>query len=341
MILPNYRNSVYNVTHTVLKSFGISGPSLQEVGALDNDRIVLILIDALGMNLHHRCFSEFEAFTTLTSVFPSTTAAAITTVFTGLSPKEHGILEWYMYWEKYGDIIKTIPFSPKKSNETDELERMGYSPEELFALPTIFGILNEKNITTMAHIREDYLNSMYSRFMLRETEKIGFRTLDKIPRLIRKDTEDFIYVYIDDIDIAQHRYGPSSAKVCKVAKKIKRILGEMKKASTSLIITADHGQTEIKKMKKLKVENCKIGGSPRDMFLYCEHIPDENFIDRRRILELLGPGEENVNLSHRVPERIILPEENTGIWHEDFDVRGLHGGMTEDEMLVPLIIFER
>jgi hypothetical protein len=60
---------------------------------------------------------------TLTSVYPSTTAAATTSLYTGLSPAEHGWLGWSCYFKEYARQVDLF------------LDRDSYTQEKLPASP--------------------------------------------------------------------------------------------------------------------------------------------------------------------------------------------------------------
>ncbi len=341
-MLPDYRRSVYNVPHTVIKSFGIQDSrAVSGIGALGGDRVLLFLVDALGMNvlpgeeLKNRYVEE------ITSVFPSTTSAAITSVFTGLTPGEHGILEWYMYYEGCGEVIKTILFAPRDSDDRDSLAKR-CDPSGLFSLPTVFQELRRHGIRSSAYIPEDYVNSLYSRYMLKGAEVHGYRRLEDIPRLVSRDGADYIYVYTDALDTVQHVHGPGSERTAETVNIILRLARDIRGAfgRGTMLVTADHGQTEMRRIRVRDFGDCPVGGSPRDVFLYCRWDEDGG-IARSEIIPLLGPGNMDPRLMQRIPERILLPPDNEGLWHSRIEIRGMHGGLSEDEMRVPLIIMER
>ncbi len=344
-VLPDYRKSVYNVPHTILNHFGIrTGRALG--GFAGGDRAILILIDAMGTYLLSHLNTSNFSVDELTSTFPSTTAAAVTSIFTSLSPREHGILEWYMLYECTGSVIKTIPFTPMDSDLQDSLVDE-CDPSSLFGLPTIFDTLSRRGVRSSAYLKKEYTNSIYSRFMTRGARSIGFGEESEIPKLIRKDDSDFIYIYIDTVDSTQHRYGPGSEEVARELKRIWKIIEKVVeiKGDYDVFVTADHGQIEIKHRKILELpENCQVGGSPRDPFIYCDYLPDGySALNSEEFVELLGPQDapEHRNLRMRLPRYVLQPEDNTGAWLSEFSVSGLHGGMSRDEMLVPLLHHSR
>ena len=118
-----------------------------------------------------------------------------------------------MYYEDYGGIIKTIPFSPMDSEKKDALVDMGYDPKNLFGMETMFTKLKAKGVESGAYIKREYIDSAYSKYMLRDSNLRGYSSLQELEKLIEEDEHPFIYVYIDDLDIAQHAHGPESNEV--------------------------------------------------------------------------------------------------------------------------------
>ena len=343
-VFPDYHRSVYNIPSTIMGMLTTPNPlMLKDFKDLHVDRLIFILIDALGYELFEKYLEkDIDArCTKITSLFPSTTAAVLTTLYTGLSPKEHGILEWYMYYEEYGGIIKTLPFSPMDIEENDALIGLGVSPEPLFMLPTIFEKLKNQGVESSSYIREEYAHSSYSEHMFKGSHIVPYSSLSEAFNRIMKDTSNFIQIYIDYVDTAEHLYGPYSKEV---EKEIERIFREIEKikGSATVIVAADHGQMEIKEKRILKGHRALVGGSPRDMFIYGDTNMGCDFevLRKDEFMKLLGPGNEHPRLEKRVPEMVILPEEFTGVWFRDFYAKGLHGGMSPQEMYVPFIVFE-
>src|SRR5688572_31854255 len=84
----------------------------KELGEARN--VVLVIIDGLGDNYLMRAGAGGELArrrrAAITSVFPSTTASAITTSYTGRTPLEHGLTGWFTYFGEAGYVAATLPF---------------------------------------------------------------------------------------------------------------------------------------------------------------------------------------------------------------------------------------
>ena len=93
-------------------------------------RVALIVVDGLGQDLydildHKKALGAWHVGT-LTSVYPSTTASAISTFLTGSAPKQHGITGWYMYLPEISDVATILPFISRAKKE--DLTQYGLDP---------------------------------------------------------------------------------------------------------------------------------------------------------------------------------------------------------------------
>jgi len=345
-VLPDFRNGVYNVPHTILNILGIkNNKTLEKFKDLQEDRVFFILVDALGYNLFEKyiknsCNCEYLK---LTSIFPSTTSAALTTLYTGLSPKEHGILEWYMYYEEFGGIIKTLPFSRRYSRENDELVKLEFSPEHLFKFPTIFEKLEEEGIKSEFLVREEYASTSYTNYMGKGAKIVPYGSLEDSFNLLKKSRSDLNFLYIDYLDITQHHYGPSSKETKEMLLRIWKNIEILRDTARNakIIVTADHGQIDVSKNLTIDILKNLVGGSPRDVFIYSNNLPDVNYTEilkKEDVLNLLGPGNEHPRLRERVPNYIILPKNSYLIWFENTNLKGMHGGLNPEEMFIPFIL---
>ena len=83
------------------------------------DAVVLFLIDAFGWRFLERFqdaaflqrMAKYGRIEKLTSQFPSTTAAHVTTIHTGLPVGQSGIYEWYYYEPLVDQIIAPLLYA--------------------------------------------------------------------------------------------------------------------------------------------------------------------------------------------------------------------------------------
>src|SRR6476660_6625902 len=124
--------------------------------------LVLLLIDGLGDNYlaRHGRGSELARRRrgALTSVFPSTTASAITTSYTGRTPLEHGLTGWFTYFGAAGCVSAALPF--RSRGDMALLSTRGVTAETIFDAPPLFLELTVRSIVVTYR---DIVDSAYNR----------------------------------------------------------------------------------------------------------------------------------------------------------------------------------
>src|SRR5204863_3059186 len=110
--------------------------------------LVLLIIDGLGDNYlaRRRAGSELARCrrAALTSVFPSTTASAITTSYTGRTPLEHGLTGWFVYFGAAGCVAAALPY--RSRGDMASLSARGVDAERIYDSPALFASLGVKSI---------------------------------------------------------------------------------------------------------------------------------------------------------------------------------------------------
>src|SRR5579884_708178 len=141
------------------------------------DKVVFFFIDSFGWKFFER-FANKSAFlkmvmnegvvSKLTSQFPSTTAAHVTCIHTGLDVGQSGIYEWQYYEPLVDDIISPLLFSFARDKLTREtLKQSGIPPTLFFPQPTLFHILQEHGAASHVFQYHTYTSSTYSSIVFR------------------------------------------------------------------------------------------------------------------------------------------------------------------------------
>src|SRR6185295_5204808 len=112
----------------------------------------------------------------LTSVFPSTTASAITTSYTGLTPLEHGLTGWYTYFGEAGCVAAPLPF--RSRGDLASIKDRGVSAAQLFSAAPLFGSLPVRSIVVTSR---DIVDSDYN---IRHCEGAERRAYDRVDGLV-------------------------------------------------------------------------------------------------------------------------------------------------------------
>ncbi len=399
LIFPNYDGkSLLNVPSTIFKHFNI--PPLKKTlpkeftkNLAGTEKIILFVFDGLGHNLYqkegmrHHFFSNLTQkgfYSPITTIFPATTAAALTTLNSGLSPFEHGLPEWNVYFRELDCVIQTLPFLPIVP---EDLIRLNNPPEGLlFNSKTIYQHFSEKKIPSYIFLHYTYSNSLYNQTAsLGSTKVYSYKGIADYMVMLRRLIEEipgpaYFYAYWAGVDSYEHMYGPSSDEVKAEMRLVSHLIQEefVNKVSKSkaekvgIILTADHGQIDTNPKTTIYLddfeeltESFKIShngrailpsGSARDIFL---HIKEEkinfvlSFLNKNlkekvqafRMQEFLdkgafGGGKMHPEFLNRIGNVLILPKENQTAWYRflpehRLEFCGLHGGMSEDEMLIP------
>src|SRR5438093_1213573 len=153
-MLPNYSGgSLVNLVASIVQARG-GEPRHPVLAALpaaelsEAENIVLVIIDGLGDHYLARRGAGGELArrrrASITSVFPSTTASAITTSYTGRTPLEHGLTGWFTYFGAAGCVASPLQF--RSRGENLPLQQRGFSPGSAFPAPSVFESLPVRSI---------------------------------------------------------------------------------------------------------------------------------------------------------------------------------------------------
>lgn len=231
----------------------------------DVDHVALVLVDGYGFEQWRRDRDELAflrrlesrgTVTPLTSVFPSETAAAITTVHTGRQPVEHGLLGWFQYHAALGDIVQTLPFATSDGTPLSEA-LPDADPSWLFdgGPPTVYERARAAGVQTECVLPAGIPEGAHSTLALRGVSATGYEGLDALvsgmrDRLESADGPTYCYGYAPHVDAEGHRTGTESdayrETVATVLSHVRRgLVDELSPdvaERTLLVVTADHGQ---------------------------------------------------------------------------------------------------
>src|SRR5919109_3168605 len=181
-------------------------------------KVVDILIDGFGWQQWLQYAGRYDFFNRvtargvvapITTVFPSTTAAALTTIHSGLTPQEHGLPEWWVYFDELDTIAASLPFTPLGGRGRDKLLEAGVKPSILFQGKTIYQALASAQVPSFTMIRDAYASSAYSSVVHKGSVTVPFiNSSDLLVNLRRKLAEvsgpAYFFVYWDAIDDIAH-----------------------------------------------------------------------------------------------------------------------------------------
>lgn len=308
----------------------------------------------------------------LTSVFPSETAAAIPTFQQGVPPAQHGLLGWFQYIAEYDAILQTLPFTTlddEPAGEVFEDADPGVLTDGAVIYPAAADAGVDAHLYQPAKFEADtpgatdhpYWNVADAVAEVRADVEAAAADDDAGPA--------YRYVYIPNVDAIAHRVGTDHpryrAQVDMVTECVRRELVERldpdAATETLLVVTADHGHVDTDPATNVDLgdtaawehvgEADRVVGSPRNVQFHLEgevapvrEALDDEFGDdvrtftREEYLDrgLFGPGTCET-FERRSPD-LVAVHRRKGMWWEgdEIDLVGMHGGLTREEMLVPL-----
>jgi predicted AlkP superfamily pyrophosphatase or phosphodiesterase len=243
-VLPDY--AARCVTNVVPALFGPAGtgtlPAWMPEPLRGADQVVLLVLDGLGwdqLTERRRLAPALSAMQggAITTVAPSTTATALTSIATGLTPGEHGVIGYRV--DVHGEVLNILRWATPTGDA-----RRRIPPDQFQPVPPFLGA--EAPVVT----RAEFAGSGFSGAHLAGARHVGYRTTStmrvEVRRLLRAG-ERFIYAYYDGVDKVAHEYGCGEhydAELIAVDRIVADILGDLP-AGAALAITADHGQVDV------------------------------------------------------------------------------------------------
>ena len=173
----------------------------------------------------------------ITTVAPSTTSTALTSIASGMAPGEHGVIGYRMSID--GNVLNVLRWSTPDGDARRSL------PADGFQLYEPFGGERPPVVT-----RAEFASSGFTDAHLGGARFVGYRTLGtlvtEVDRLVRSG-EPFVYAYYEGIDKVAHEYG-LGAHYDTELKWVDHLVSELLSTlpeGTCVAVTADHGQVEV------------------------------------------------------------------------------------------------
>lgn len=311
LLFPAYgRGSIAELPATIGAALGVTdgwaGPTLAAAAPVledgPYDRVVMFLIDGLGWDRWQATAGPVAALrdrveplrgvsACLTSVAPSTTAAATTTLLgDGTAPAGHGMLGYTARLPRLGQVANLLFWRPEYAPRSGEsLEAWGIRPEGFLRRPSLFEVLGREGVASHVVMPRAIARSPLSRAQMSGASVAGSFHLDDAlhqldARLASAEGRAFGYLYLDEIDGLGHRDGPGGAAGGAVLGAIAARLGtwlddraDRDTGTTLAIVTADHGHigtdaaayaTWSEDPRLADLVTSPPGGEPRHLYLY-------------------------------------------------------------------------
>lgn len=379
LTMPYYDGySILNIPPSLTRLFSIPNfgteplaeTVLESINKGNFRNIVLILMDALA---YHRLvrwvengtaplwgkLAEQGVFVPITSITPSTTSAALTTLWTGCSPAAHGITGYVMWLKEYGVVANAILHSPISfANDVGSLSKAGFDPRYFLSCPSLGMHLAEHGIQAHGYLRNTIIRSGLSTMLFRGAELHAFHTDAEmwvdLRELLTHNTDErvFAWMYWGEVDHYGHVYGPDDertvAEFVGFTETMQRLflsqLSAETRKDTLLILTADHGQIYTPKNENYELRHHPVldrmlhiqpTGENRLAYLYIkpgsvDAVRDyvaQTWQNKFTVQEssnaiasgLFGPGRVAPRLADRVGDYILIAREDAYLWGDNKD----------------------
>lgn len=358
-LLPSYDGACITNLVPALLHPDDATPSWLPAAASGAERIVLLVIDGLGWNQLETRRALAPTLSRLdggpiTTVAPSTTATALTSISTGLPPGEHGVVGYRIAVN--GEVLNVLRWMTAAGDARQTIPPTKLQPNHAFGgqrPPVVTRAEFERSGFTLAH--------------LDETRFTGYRTLGTLnAEVVRlaKAREPFVYAYYEGLDKVSHEYGLGAqydAELQWIDHLVASLLDQLP-SGTVLVVTADHGQVVVPQEHVLElpgeVQSHVSGqsGEGRFRWLHARGGRTGALLDAAR--DSLGEVAWVRSRSEAIAEGwygpivtdaaagrlgdVLLAAKSTYAFNDPNDTGpyvlvGRHGSVTEDEMLVPLL----
>lgn len=379
IVLPNYDHSILNTITSILKYYNVE-TNHKSLEKLDKElqkkykNVVFMILDGMGEHIltpiSPKGYFKQNELECVTSVYPSTTTAALTTYYSGKAPYETGWIAWSQYFKEYGRAIDMLKHRESYKGEDIKGAKIDVFKEIVNYIP-IFEQIEKASPNVKAYELEPTYTDKRAKRSIR-ADNID-EIIENIEMLCENPGEKFILAYCDNPDGLLHKFGTDSIEVSDYIKETEQKIEKMCKEldeDTIVIISADHGHKNIEKAYTMldypEIQECLILPPSlesrtvafwvkEDMRRQFEEkfnsVFGEEFLlmTKEEFLQknLLGFGKKHPKIDDFIGNYIALSISSSIIRIETFWADGkpvkksTHCGLTKEEMEVPVIVIKK
>ncbi len=281
--LPDYQGaSIVNLMSSIGEHLGISNPYapssiLPQNSLSPGENIVLLVIDGMGyeyLNSHGKGSTFLKHLQgRMTSVFPTTTAAAMTSFYSGVAPLNHGIPAWHTYLREFGAVSTILPMTVRGNRSS--LLHSDLQAKDIFQFESFTRNLKGSSYSVFP---KPIYRSPFSSYAVEGTKELSYspknpakffrrirkllRTLPSAPSVpsassvsttsstssrASPTSPNYIMGYWSGFDSVAHTHGIESEDTFQHFQQIDHAFGEFvdhvrdRYPNLKIIVTADHG----------------------------------------------------------------------------------------------------
>jgi hypothetical protein len=364
--LPSARARRFGLADVLPNCLSALGGRRGPLGLQPVTHAVVLLADGLGVSAlsarsgHARTLaSRLEADGPISSVFPTTTAAALATLTTGAPPGQHGLVGYRVLDAANDRVVNQLT---------------GWDDDAMTAdwqrLPTLFQAADATGVTSIAIGPARYAESGFTRAVLRGAEyRAGASIAERLARAHEAlaGPPALIYVYVPELDIASHAHGIESPYWLAALEELDAAVGRFVPglgATHGLLVTADHGVIDVPHEAQIVVAPellqgvRHVAGEPRCLQLHLEagQSADEHaerwranegsrvwVATRAEAIAAGWFGEVAPEVLPRIGDVLVAARKRVAYYADPSDrgrrMIGQHGSLSPDELTIPLLRF--
>ena len=245
---PDYAGAcVTNIVPSILGPRGTSElPSFFPDLVRGARQVVLLVIDGLGWHqLRDRVSADASVAPTLasmqggpiTTIAPTTTVTALTSISTGATPGEHGLVGYRIDFA--GHVVQMLRWADSKGDVRRRL-----APRDVQPCPPFLG----SSVPVLS--KAEFDGTAFTESHLRDQRPLSWRAVSSMTvdvRLLLAAGEKFIYCYYDCVDKIAHErgFGEYYDAELRTADRLVADLASVLPSDAVLLVTADHGQVMV------------------------------------------------------------------------------------------------
>lgn len=318
----------------------------------DADSYVLVMLDGLGAHqLDHPNAGPLAASLCgrIDASFPTTTTVSLATLATGIPPAGHGLLGYQLWLPETGKVMATIKWTSVRG------ERVAYDYDG-FLPETTWERLAAVGAEPIALQPIHFEGSALTRVLYRGARFEGYRDMldaASAAASLAAPPGRLVVLYVPQVDFAAHVAGQQSemyAEAMKVAAATwERLIRRLPPGAVAVGV-ADHGHVDVPPERRAAISHADhkgrtFAGDARVVFVHgegeslAEKLP-AIWVPRPDMEAWWGPGPRHPSFEERAPDGVLVAEPGHAVLHRFSDERlvGQHGGLTVEELEVPLLV---
>ncbi|MDA8391933.1 MAG: alkaline phosphatase family protein [Actinomycetota bacterium] len=242
-VIPDYGGAcLSNLMPALLGRLEAPLPAWLPPGLAEARQVVLLVLDGLGwQQLRSRSLlapvMNAAAVRPISSVAPTTTATALTSITTGLVPAVHGVMGYRVAVDS--EVMNVLRWTTASGDARSSVPPAEFQPLAAFRGRPVSAVTKAEFASTgftSAHLQGSHLRGW----------RVPSTLLVEVGRAVARG-EQFVYAYYDGVDKVAHEFGLGEhyeAELSFADRLVERLAAGLPPGA-ALVVTADHGQVEV------------------------------------------------------------------------------------------------